>query len=154
MNVQRKRSWSKTDEPPQTTSESDVHQKGLCCQYDGFTREFWISAAKQNNWHLHILVTTNQIERCLAAKTSRIGKPKCCISFNKICWNLIGMSWLYPPYSPNIAPSEYHLLNSLQYSLDRKTSTSSNNIKTYLEEFFAESDQPFYGKGIIKLPEK
>lgn len=60
--------------------------------------------------------------------------------------NAISYTSLVPPhpsYSPDIAPSDYHLFRSLQ-NLAGKTFVPDGNVKTYMEKIFAEKDQPFY----------
>ncbi|GFU01416.1 mariner Mos1 transposase [Trichonephila clavipes] len=48
----------------------------------------------------------------------------------------------HPPYSPDLAPSDYYLFRSLQKFLD------------HLDQFFASKDQKFYECGIMLLPER
>ena len=60
---------------------------------------------------------------------------------------------LYPPYSPNIAPSEYYLFPSLQNSLDGET-FNDEVVKSLLVQFFADKDQKFFERGIMKLLER
>jgi len=58
----------------------------------------------------------------------------------------------YPPYSPDLAPSDFHLFRSLQISLNDKMFVSKDLIKQHLDKFFAEKDGKFYERGIMKLP--
>ncbi|EZA61916.1 Histone-lysine N-methyltransferase SETMAR [Ooceraea biroi] len=60
----------------------------------------------------------------------------------------------HPPYSPDLAPSDYHSFRSLQNALNGKTLTADEDIKSLLELFFAEKDKNFFERGIMKLPEK
>jgi len=63
----------------------------------------------------------------------------------------------HPPYSPDTAPSHFHLFRSLQNSLIGKNFTSLEDCKKYLEEFFAYKTRKggiFWKDGIFKLPEK
>ena len=46
-NVNRKRSWSKHDEPAQTISKAELHQKRLCCQFGGITKVLCILSCFQ-----------------------------------------------------------------------------------------------------------
>ena len=69
---------------------------------------------------------------------------------------LLRLGWemmLYPPYSPNIAPSEYYLFPSLQNSLDGET-FNDEVVKSLLVQFFADKDQKFFERGIMKLLER
>ena len=59
---------------------------------------------------------------------------------------------LNPPYSPDIAPSDYYLFRSLQNSLNGKTFNDHEVVKSHLVQFFANKDQKFYERGIMKLP--
>ena len=61
---------------------------------------------------------------------------------------------LHPPYSPDLAPSDYYLFRSLQNSLNGKTFNDNEAVKSHLVQFFADKDQKFYEHGIMKLPER
>ena len=61
---------------------------------------------------------------------------------------------LYPPYSPDLAPSDYYLFRSVQKSLNGKTFNDDKALKSHLIQFLADRDQNFYEHGIMKLPEK
>ena len=61
----------------------------------------------------------------------------------------------HPPYSPDLAPSDYFLFRSLQNSLNGKNFNNDNDIKSYLIQFFANKNQKFYENcGIMMLPER
>ncbi|GFT51043.1 histone-lysine N-methyltransferase SETMAR [Trichonephila clavipes] len=60
----------------------------------------------------------------------------------------------HPPYSPDLAPSDYYLFRSPPNFLDGKTFTSNEEVKNHLDQFFASKDQKFYERGIMLLPEK
>ncbi|GFT83158.1 mariner Mos1 transposase [Trichonephila clavipes] len=60
----------------------------------------------------------------------------------------------HPPYSPDLAPSDYYLFRSLQAFLDCKTFTSNEEVKNHLDQFFASKDQKCYERGIMLLPER
>ena len=57
-------------------------------------------------------------------------------------------------YSPDIAPSDFHLFRSLLNSLNGKNFNSLEDCKRHLEQFFAQKDKKFWEDGIMKLPEK
>ena len=59
---------------------------------------------------------------------------------------LLQLGWevlIHPPYSPDIAPSDFHLFQSLQNSLNGKNFNSLEDCKRYLEQFFAQKDKNF-----------
>ena len=70
---------------------------------------------------------------------------------------LLQLGWevlIHPPYSPDIATSDFHLFRSLQNSLNGKNVNSLGDCKRHLEQFFAQKDKKFWEDGITKLPEK
>ena len=70
---------------------------------------------------------------------------------------LLQLGWevlIHPPYSPDIAPLDFHLFLSLQNSLNVKNFNSLEDCKRHLEQFFAQKDKMFWEDGIMKLPEK
>ncbi|EZA62088.1 Histone-lysine N-methyltransferase SETMAR, partial [Ooceraea biroi] len=60
----------------------------------------------------------------------------------------------HPPYSPDLAPSDYRLFRSLQNNLDGHRFNSVDDIQTYLKDFFAQKSRDFYKRGIMSLPER
>ena len=67
---------------------------------------------------------------------------------------LLQLGWevlIHPPYSPDIAPSDFRLFRSLQNSLNGKNSLG--DCKRHLEQFFAKKNKKFWEDGIMKLPE-
>ena len=70
---------------------------------------------------------------------------------------LLKLSWevmLHLPYSPDLAPSDYYLFRSLQNSLNGKTFNDDEAVKSHLVQSFADKDQKFYERGIMKLTER
>ena len=77
--------------------------------------------------------------------------------FLAIRQKLLRLGWevmLHPPYSPDLAPSDYYLFRFLQNSLSGKTFNDDKAVKSHLVQFFADKDQKFYERGITKLPER
>jgi histone-lysine N-methyltransferase SETMAR len=60
----------------------------------------------------------------------------------------------HPPYSPDLAPSDFHLFRSLQNSWNRKTFASDADIKSFSDGFCVDKDKSLYESGIMKLPER
>ncbi|GFW37561.1 histone-lysine N-methyltransferase SETMAR [Trichonephila clavipes] len=108
-NVKRKRSWSKKDEPAQTISKADIHQKKLDKLNDALQqkRSELINRKgvvfHQDNARSHTSLVTRQ--------------------------KLLQLEWdtmPHPPYSPDLAPLDYYLFRSLQDFLDGKTGLPTN----------------------------
>lgn len=60
-----------------------------------------------------------------------------------------------PPYSPDIAPSDYYLFRSLKNFLRGKKFKKPEEVQSALEEYFAsKTGTDFYKRGIKKLPAK
>ncbi|KAK6762934.1 hypothetical protein RB195_023587 [Necator americanus] len=57
----------------------------------------------------------------------------------------------HPPYSPDLAPSDYHLSRSLQHHLEEKSCDDRENLKNDLRAFFASKSPEFYAKQIRDL---
>ena len=61
---------------------------------------------------------------------------------------------IHLPYSPDIAPSDFHLFRSLQNSLNGEIFSFLEDCIRHLEQFFAQKDKKFWEVGIMKLLEK
>ena len=60
----------------------------------------------------------------------------------------------HPPYSPDLAPSDFHMFHALQNSLRVITFASDEAVNQHLVQFFADNDRSFYERGIMKLNER
>ena len=70
---------------------------------------------------------------------------------------LLQLSWevlIHLSDSPDIAPLDFHLLWSLQNSLNGKNFNFLKDCKRHLEQFFAQKDKKFWEDGIMKLLKK
>ncbi|EFN76923.1 Histone-lysine N-methyltransferase SETMAR, partial [Harpegnathos saltator] len=65
-------------------------------------------------------------------------------------WEVIS----HPPYSPDLAPSDYHLFKHLQNFLDGTKLISREACENELAKFFTNRDEDFFNRGIMKLPSK
>lgn len=60
----------------------------------------------------------------------------------------------HPPYSPDIAPSDYHLFRSMTHGLAEMHFQSYNECKKWVDSWIASKDKQFFRRGIHMLPEK
>ena len=57
----------------------------------------------------------------------------------------------HPPYSPDLAPSDYYLFKHLHYFLNDKIYSKRDQLKQDLDDFFASQPVEFFKKRIEKL---
>jgi histone-lysine N-methyltransferase SETMAR len=70
---------------------------------------------------------------------------------------LKSLSWEvlpHPPYSPALAPSDYHLFSSMGHALKKQHFKTSEELENWVSEWFASKEENFYWRGIHKLPER
>lgn len=60
----------------------------------------------------------------------------------------------HPPYSPDIAPSDYYLFRSLQNNLTNMNFNNEDHVRAHIQSFFDSKPRAFYSAGIAKLPSK
>ena len=109
---------------------------------------FWTLTTQPNDQFCRLHWTTNEIKQCSWRKAARIDKSKkCCIP----SWQckathilvtrqkLLELGWdvlPHPPYSPDLAPSDYFLFRSLQNSLNDKNFNNDVDIKSLPNSVF------------------
>lgn len=60
----------------------------------------------------------------------------------------------HPAYSPDLAPSDYHLFRSLEHFLRGKSFKKREDLQNQLVFYFASKSAQFYRDGIRQLPER
>lgn len=60
----------------------------------------------------------------------------------------------HPPYSPDIAPSDYYLFRSMQNALSGIRFTSVEGIRIWVDTYIASKDDKIFWNGIHSLPER
>ena len=65
----------------------------------------------------------------------------------KLGWEVL----LHPPYSPDLAPSDYHLFLSMANELGSRKLATREYCENWLSEFFDNREASFYKSGIMKL---
>ncbi|EGI66303.1 Mariner Mos1 transposase, partial [Acromyrmex echinatior] len=59
-----------------------------------------------------------------------------------------------PPYSPDLAPSYYHLFRSMAHDLTDQHFRSYEEVKNWIDAWIASKDDQFFRRGIRTLPER
>ena len=57
----------------------------------------------------------------------------------------------HPPYSPDLAPSDYHLFRSMQHSLKEKKFKNNDEVKIWVSNYFESQPREFFENGIRSL---
>ena len=168
-NIVWKRSWSKLDEPTQSTSKADIHQKKVILSvwwdfkgivyFELLPRNQTINS---NVYSRQLMKLDKEIKEKRPELATRKGvifhqdkaRPNTSLVTLK---KLLELGWKvipHPLYSPNLAPSDYHLFRSLENHLNEKTFDSNEAVKNELIQFFASKNQTFYESRIMKLTER
>jgi histone-lysine N-methyltransferase SETMAR len=59
-----------------------------------------------------------------------------------------------PAYSPDLAPSDYHLFRSIQIALADVRFHNPEEVRKWVDDWIAGKDEEFFRRGIHKLPER
>ena len=60
----------------------------------------------------------------------------------------------HPPYSPDLAPSDFHLLEPLKESLGGIKFENNEDVQQYVLKFLRAADKDFYAAGFSRLVER
>jgi hypothetical protein len=60
----------------------------------------------------------------------------------------------HPPYSPDLAPSDYHLFRSLSNNLRGVSFNNDAELQNWLDDFFRAKPAEFFKRGIGNLLER
>ena len=60
----------------------------------------------------------------------------------------------HPPYSPDLAPSDYYLFRSMQHGLADQHFRNYDEVKKWIDSWIAAKPTEFFTKGIRELPER
>ena len=168
-NVMRKRSCCLLNESPKQQPKKDIHVKKvkLCVWWD-FKGIIYFEILPQNQT-INSVVYCRQLSN-LAEKLERL-RPELAnrkgvvfhqdnarthvslatrTKLHELGWDVLP----HPSYSPDIAPSDYHLFLSLQNSLQGKSFIDLEDVKKHVENFFSSKPAKFYADGIFKLPDR
>ena len=144
------RSLSKRDEPAQSTSKADIHQKKvmLSVRWDFKGIVYFEMFPKKQIINLNVycrqlMKLDKEIEEKWPELETRKGvifhQDNARLHTSMVTRKkLLKLGWEvmpHPPYSPDLAPSDYYLFRSLQIHLNEKTFDSNEAVKNELYQF-------------------
>ncbi|XP_054005260.1 histone-lysine N-methyltransferase SETMAR-like [Hylaeus anthracinus] len=141
-NIVRKKQWLNKDQPPLPDPKANIHGKKIFLYVQQLQRVLEKLHEKRPaliNRRNVILLHDNA-----RPHTARVTQEK----ILELGWSVLP----HPPYSPNLAPTGYHLFCSLQNFLNGKTFNSEEQARQAVENFFQPKPTTFYKDGIDKLP--
>lgn len=80
------------------------------------------------------------------AHTTRVVKD----TLSALNWEVLP----HPPYSPDLAPSDYHLFSSMSHALADQHFVNFGEVEKWVSDFFSSKPEQFYRQGIHALPER
>lgn len=168
-NRKRSSQWLDKDEPPRHCSKRDIHQKKLMVTVwwsgSGVIHHSFMEPGQS----ITADVYCNQLEQMM--KKLAIKQPKLVNRLTPILLHdnarphaaritVLKLQELkletlpHPPYSPDLAPTDYHFFQNLDNFLSGKKFNSAKAVKMAFQEFIDSRDPGFYSKGINELPLK
>ena len=165
-NVGRKRQWVGPEEHPAAEPKPDIHRKkqmlSVFWDLDGVVHWELLPSGHTIN----AMSFSLQLDRVVAKlSTKRPNKHGIILQMDnarphivKLARNKIkSLDWEFlphPPYSPDLAPSDYHLFRHLKAEISGQHFGSFEDLESWLETFFDDKPRIFYDRGIRKLPVK
>lgn len=164
----RKPQWLKPNEVPEPTPKPDPHgKKRMLSVFWTISGPVYWELLPRNTIDLycHLLDTVNVVltdERLEGRRQGQVvfqqdnARPHVSnVTRDKIRYELGWDLVPHPPYSPDIAPSDYHLFRSLKNFMRGKRFHNDQEVDFEVEAFFASKmGSDFYKRGIKKLPTK
>lgn len=164
INYTRKHQWCKPDQAPLPTPKPEIHAKKILLSvwWDIYGVVYWEILPPNTTINAEVYCT--QLENLKATLLTQRpehekiyflhdnARPHIAKSVRKklllFGWELLP----HPPYSPDLAPTDYHLFRSLSNHLREKIFNEEDDIEMYLRDYFDSQLQQFYYDGIHSLP--
>jgi histone-lysine N-methyltransferase SETMAR len=169
-NPVHKKQWLSPGQVPLSTPKPEIHRKKvmICVWWDQKGVIYWeLLEPKQTvtaNLYSQQLVRLSQVlerKRPYNGKGNRKvillhdnARPHVAkttqATIEQLGWEVLS----HPAYSPDLAPSDYHLFRSMEHFFREKSFSDLESIKKEVTQFFDHKPASFYEKGIKSLPER
>ncbi|KAK6726303.1 hypothetical protein RB195_004552 [Necator americanus] len=102
--------------------------------------------------HLHTIGKTNRCGKWVPHKLSDENKAvrKSKKKFEELGWKVLP----HPPYSLDLAPSDYHLFRSMHHGLSEKTFNNIDEVRSWVASYFDSQPTKFFEDGIHNLHDR
>ncbi|PIC32650.1 hypothetical protein B9Z55_012898 [Caenorhabditis nigoni] len=164
VNHNRKRQWVKAGEAPKPDTKPEIHEKKVMLSIWWDQRGIIYRELLPDGTTVNADVYCSQIQnmvkqyRLLRPESDRIillhdnARPHTALKTRNKIRELDIEVLPHPPYSPDLAPTDYHLFHSLQNHLRGRKFDDRAHLETDLKAFFDAQPAEFYAKGIQQLP--
>lgn len=169
-NPKRKKSWVDPGQPSASKPKRNIHgHKTLLCVWWDQEGVLYYELLGPNE-----TVTADRYKQQLCRLSDELMQKRLSVANNRrkvillhdnarphvaksVKQTLLQLEWEilpHPAYSPDLAPSDYHLFRSMQHALTDTHFSSYNEVQKWVDEWIASKDTAFYRRGIALLPEK
>uniref|UniRef100_A0A7E4UNE0 HTH_48 domain-containing protein n=1 Tax=Panagrellus redivivus TaxID=6233 RepID=A0A7E4UNE0_PANRE len=165
-NTTRSAYWIPYDAPVPTHPKPDIHRRKVMLSvfWDSEGVLFWelLKPSRTINAEVYIAQIhklaeaikekrRRRVDVCLLHDNARPHKAKVTTKFlEDLGWETVS----HPPYSPDLAPSDYHLFRPLKHHLHGKKFDNLDDLETSIDNFFSSQPRSFWQEGIDALPKK
>ncbi|CAK9818783.1 Histone-lysine N-methyltransferase SETMAR [Anthophora plagiata] len=168
-NTARKRSWSSRDKCPSTVARPGLHPKkvllSIWWDWKGILYYELLPEGQTINSEKYCTQLEKLKEAIITKRPEVVNRRGVVFHHDNarphvslaVRTKLLEFDWdvlPHPPYSPDLAPSDYYLFLSLKNFLRNRKFKSVNEVKNGLEEYFKNKPREFWKNGIMRLPER
>lgn len=169
VNAQRKRQWLNPKQSPIPSPKPGLHPKKimLCIWWDikGIIYYELLEEGQTITSEKYCEQLDNLKEALMLKRPALVNRRNVIFHQDnarphvskKTIEKLNGFSWEllpHPPYSPDIAPSDFHLFRSMQNFLAGKIYKTKMEIKNDIDSYISSKSEKFFSSGIKKLPDR
>lgn len=169
-NPKRPKAWVKPGEPGPSTPKRNIHcSKVMLCiwwdqegvlYYELLPSNQTITAERYKQQLIDLSIAMKKIRPQYSARHDKVifqhdnARPHVAKivkdQLEELGWEILP----HPPYSPDVAPSDYHLFRSMASDLAKEQFNSETEVRNWIDRWIASKQRDFFWRGIHKLPER